>query len=119
MNPSATAYAGSINALNMSNALANVTAPNNFKTAIGAQNLGAGTTASFVPPPPSSQLQTPPPVASTATKSWMPYGLSNMQALVLATVVCTAMLLLFFIVGMSSSNPQPQPSGLTDPLLGI
>jgi hypothetical protein len=46
----------------------------------------------------------------------MPYGLSNIQALVLATVVCTAMLLLFFIVGMSSA---PQQTVAVDPLLGI
>jgi hypothetical protein len=115
MNPSATAYAGAVNALDMSKALATVTSPNNFKTAIGAQGLGAGTTSSFVVP--QQTPAAPPPIASSTTQSWMPLGLSNTQALVLATVVCTAMLLLFFIVGMSSA--QSQAPALTDPLLGI
>ena len=117
MNPGATAFAGSVNALDMSKALSTVTAPNNFKTAIGAQTLGAGTTSSFVVPSSQPTQNTPVPIASSTTTTWMPAGLTNTQAMVLATVVCTAILLLFFIIGMGTA-PKPA-AGLTDPLLGI
>lgn len=108
-NPAATAYAGSVNMISGASALGGLTPPSEFRAAVGA--AGLGTPTSFVPPPSTVQA---PGVASTTTSttSWMPMGLTNTQALVLAVLVCTGVLLLLFIVGMSSAPAAPAPDQL-------
>lgn len=106
--PGATMYSGTQNILSVPG----VTTPQQFQTAIGANTLGIGSaTGTFVPPP--TQAPTPPPVAAVNTKSAMPMGMTNTQALILAIAACTALLLLSFIVGMHGA---PRP---VDPLLGL
>ena len=101
--PGATAFSGTTNILSVPG----ITSPQQFQTEIGAGTLGIGSgTGTFVPP---TTPPTPAPVAITK-KTWLPMGLTNVQALVFTTVVCTAILLLFFIVGMNSPRP-------VDPLL--
>ena len=104
--PGATAFA----ATNTLTSATDITSPANFQTAVGAQNLGSATTTSFVPPP---SVVTPAPTYSSTT-SYLPLGLTNTQALVLAVALCTGILLLLFIVGMSSSPP-----AAANPYLGL
>lgn len=101
-NPAATMYAGSVNMISGASNLGSLTPPAQFRAAVGAAGLGAPT--SFVPPPPT--VQAPGTGASaTINTTWMPMGLTNTQALVLAIFVCTGALLLLFIVGMGSAPP--------------
>lgn len=91
------------------------TPPGQFRQAVGATGLGSETTVTFQTSPPAA-----PVVQSTTTKTqtWMPMGMSNTQALVVAIAVCTGCLLLFFIVGMNSSSGAG--SGMSaDPLVGL
>ncbi len=108
-NPAATMYAGSVNMLSASANLSGVTPPTQFRAAVGA--AGLGTPTSFAAPPPTVQA---PAVSQTTTTSttWMPMGLTNTQALALAVLVCTGVLLLLFIVGMSSAPAAPAPDQL-------
>lgn len=114
-NPAATAYAGSVNMLSAASNLGGLTPPSEFRAAVGAAGLGAPT--SFAPPPPTVQA---PSVASTSTTTttWLPMGLTNTQALVLAIFVCTGVLLLLFIVGMGSA-PSAAPSAPDQLPLGL
>lgn len=106
--PGGTAFSGKQNILGG----VGVPAPTEFQKAVGADALAIGSTNTFSPAP--AGPATPPPIATTKTsyEKWMPMGLSNTQALFLAIAVCTACLLLFFIVGMNSPSTQP-----VDPLL--
>lgn len=112
-NPAATMYAGSVNMISGASNLGNLTPPSQFRAAVGA--AGLGTPTAFQAPPPMAQAVPAPGATSTTTTTWMPLGLSNTQALVLAVFVCTGVLLLLFIVGMNSG-----PAPVADPLpLGL
>lgn len=112
-NPGATMYSGSVNMLSGAQALGSVTAPNAFRATVGASTLGTPT--AFAPPPPGAAAAPLDGQGGTATTqtTWMPMGLSNTQALVLAILVCTGLLLLLFIIGMGSAPAAP----VADPLL--
>ena len=112
--PGATAFSAG-NVLAAAAATGGATPPGNFKEAVGAQTLGSQTTVTFATSAPAPPVQA---YSTTATTSWMPAGLTNLQALILAVAVCTGCLLLFFIVGMNSAQPAAAQPGI-DPLLGI
>jgi hypothetical protein len=106
-------YAGSVNMISGASNLGNLTPPSQFRAAVGAAGLGAPT--SFVPPPPPTVQAAGTGATTTTTTTWMPLGLTNTQALILAIFVCTGALLLLFIVGMGSA---PAPA-TTDVPLGL
>ena len=114
MSPGGTMFSN-VNAIGSAAAMQNITAPGQFQQAVGAQGLGSGTTTSFTPPQATEMVPAVASTTNTGTK-WMPKGLSNTQALVLAVVVCTALFLLLFIVGMGTAAA-PAPETQFDPMM--
>lgn len=114
--PGATAWSGSVNAIASAQAAAGVTTPTDFRGAVGAQALGTPT--SFLGGQTSPPWQ--PIVANAATtttsESLSMKGMTSLQLLGLATAACTAILLVFFIVGM---NTRSAPAAGMDPLAGL